>query len=420
MDGDGAISNDTSIATSTPVGSPRSYSAMGTSGTTSDTYSDASSEFFTSPAPSAGWLTPLNSKARMVQTTHFRRSIVRQSEKGSARNAGQPGKKIPRRRSSFGSGGIKEEDGDEEDEDARMSAETIQRRTDKWEGMMNNWTLTTLLRRRKLKLRIRKGVPTAIRSRVWSKLADLEERRQSYLLNSRKNMESQLEREVIETIEKDIDRTFPTHPLFFDKGGPGQALLRQMLLGYATIDNSVGYCQGMNYIAGLIMTYFDDIDEAFIIFSVILREKTFRGIFLPGLVDVQKKLYVLSELGNELLPDLFEHFEDENIRVGMYATEWFMTLFCKSFHMELGARVVECFLQEGFKVMYRVALQVLESIQDELLELPFENILPRLKEVCEQLNVEEIMRDCWTIPVRTADIVRLEKAFDSNREQLII
>jgi TBC1 domain family member 10 len=419
VDGDGATSDGTSLAT--PVGSPHSYKAgmgTGTSGT-SDAYSDASSSLeFTSPPPPTDSMTPLNSIVRMVANTTFKRSSLRQSEKG-VRNAGQPGKKIPRRRSSFGSGSIKEEE-EEDDEDARITAETIQRRTDKWEGMMNNWTLTTLLRRRKLKLRIRKGVPIAIRSRVWSKLADLEERRNSYLLSSRKDMESQLEREVIETIEKDIDRTFPTHPMFSDKGGPGQTLLRQMLLGYATIDNSVGYCQGMNYIAGLIMTYYDDIDEAFIIFSVILREKTFRGIFLPGLVDVQKKLYVLSELGNELLPDLFDHFEDENIKVGMYATEWFMTLFCKSFDMELGSRVIECFLQEGFKVMYRVALGVLESVQDELLELSFEKILPRLKEVCEQLNVEEIMKECWTIPVRTADIVRLEKAFDEERDNLIL
>eukprot|EP00750_Incisomonas_marina_P018715 INCI3128.1.p1 GENE.INCI3128.1~~INCI3128.1.p1 ORF type:complete len:834 (-),score=139.46 INCI3128.1:270-2771(-) len=58
-------------------------------------------------------------------------------------------------------------------------------------------------------------------------------------------------------IERDLDRTFPLVEFFAqspsEDPGAGQDMLKQLLRAYAAYDPEVQYCQGMNWIAGLII-----------------------------------------------------------------------------------------------------------------------------------------------------------------------
>ncbi len=47
-------------------------------------------------------------------------------------------------------------------------------RTKKWLKMINNWEFTTTRRQAKLKRRIRKGIPDALRMKVWYDLSQAE------------------------------------------------------------------------------------------------------------------------------------------------------------------------------------------------------------------------------------------------------
>ncbi|KAL4589144.1 hypothetical protein LXL04_002048 [Taraxacum kok-saghyz] len=51
-------------------------------------------------------------------------------------------------------------------------------------------------------------------------------------------------------IEKDLPRTFPGHPALDDDG---RNALRRLLTAYARHNPSVGYCQAMNFFAGLLL-----------------------------------------------------------------------------------------------------------------------------------------------------------------------
>lgn len=52
-------------------------------------------------------------------------------------------------------------------------------------------------------------------------------------------------------ILKDISRTFPLHPLFRDLNGIGQRILGNVLLSCSIYNKKIGYCQGMNFVAGI-------------------------------------------------------------------------------------------------------------------------------------------------------------------------
>ncbi len=174
-----------------------------------------------------------------------------------------------------------------------------QRRTTKWNIMLNSWS-NVMKRRPKLVLkRLRKGIPHKQRGKVWLTLCHVKEQQQqnpglyeSYA-NS-KESPSKAFQTVQETIEKDIHRTFPRHSLFYDDGNDseaemvnspfgrslldspdrnndeetereiveGQAALRRVLKAYSLHDPDVGYCQGMNFIAGMLLTIVSE-EEAF-------------------------------------------------------------------------------------------------------------------------------------------------------------
>jgi TBC1 domain family member 10 len=80
-------------------------------------------------------------------------------------------------------------------------------------------------------------------------------------------------------IERDIDRTFPRH-LQFEKEGEGtssgQEALRRLLQMYAKTDGEVGYCQGMAFIAGLLLTYMPE-EDAVYCFMAALKVITFHS-----------------------------------------------------------------------------------------------------------------------------------------------
>eukprot|EP00567_Pseudictyota_dubia_P009097 CAMPEP_0197462010 /NCGR_PEP_ID=MMETSP1175-20131217/57988_1 /TAXON_ID=1003142 /ORGANISM="Triceratium dubium, Strain CCMP147" /LENGTH=46 /DNA_ID= /DNA_START= /DNA_END= /DNA_ORIENTATION= len=44
----------------------------------------------------------------------------------------------------------------------------------------------------------------------------------------------------------------------------------------------------------------------------------------------------------------------------MYATQWLLTLYASSFPFDLVTRVWDCFLAEGWKIVFRVMLAILD------------------------------------------------------------
>ena len=194
---------------------------------------------------------------------------------------------------------------------------TAQRRIKKWNSMMSSWELSKK-RRRLLSKRLRKGIPDQVRGTVWPMLRDVPRlkkenagkyfalvhqatERAERLPPSQALLQTKSFKATQETIERDIHRTYPRHSMFHEDsedeeddilglfnddevsdmiaelegelmGTPpkkslataegGQASLRRVLRAYSCYDREVGYCQGMNFIAGMFLTFTSE-EEAF-------------------------------------------------------------------------------------------------------------------------------------------------------------
>jgi len=128
--------------------------------------------------------------------------------------------------------------------------------------------------------------------------------------------------EAYDTIERDIDRTFPRHRLFNRHNREGQGMLRRLLHAYTELDPEVGYCQGMAFIAAALLSYIEE-EEAFWCFVAAMQSDVqyMRGLYLPGLVEVNIIMRVVEKLVNRLLPKIGRHFTNECLDVSMYATQ---------------------------------------------------------------------------------------------------
>lgn len=144
-----------------------------------------------------------------------------------------------------------------------------------------------------------------------------------------------------------------------------------------------------------------------------------RGLFGEGMRETHKVLYVAEHLVHQFLPKLAKHFDKENIHVTMYATQWLLTQYTSSFRFDLVLRVWDCFLQEGWKITYRVMLAILQEFQNHLLQLSFEDILAFMRDLPDRIgDGGKIVSGAIHIPLRKKHIVKLEKEWLAKQDQL--
>lgn len=53
----------------------------------------------------------------------------------------------------------------------------------------------------------------------------------------------------------DLGRTFPSHSYYSSPLGPGQLALFNLLKAYSLLDHEVGYCQGLSFVAGVLLLH---------------------------------------------------------------------------------------------------------------------------------------------------------------------
>ena len=297
---------------------------------------------------------------------------------------------------------------------------TDHKRLQKWFRMVNKpygikyfmaYKLTS-----NLKQEIRMGIPDALRAQTWYHLCQANVAKEK-MPNLSVLDDMAVGPRVKEEIGRDIDRTFPRHVQFTVKDGDGQKSLRRLLMRYAAVDATAGYCQGMGFVAGMFLMYMDE-DSAFYSFYSTLQfpPTPLRPLYFEDMLEVQRKLYILNELGHLLASQLWAHLEEESVHPSMYATDWLMTLFTRGFPFELVTRVWDVFLNESYKVIYRVCLALLLEKEALILNSGFEQIMAIIKSLTEEVDTEKILKIAFSLKMTTKQIQGFSADFDRSRE----
>uniref|UniRef100_A0A8C7Y867 TBC1 domain family, member 4 n=1 Tax=Oryzias sinensis TaxID=183150 RepID=A0A8C7Y867_9TELE len=140
----------------------------------------------------------------------------------------------------------------------------------------------------------------------------------------------------------DLGRTFPTHQYFSAQLGAGQLSLYNLLKAYSLLDTEVGYCQGISFVAGVLLLHMSE-DQAFDMLKFLMYDLGIRRQYRPDMVSLQIQMYQLSRLLHDYHRDLYSHFEEHDICPSLYAAPWFLTLFASQFPLGFVSRIFGTF-----------------------------------------------------------------------------
>ena len=157
-------------------------------------------------------------------------------------------------------------------------------------------------------------------------------------------------------IEKDLIRTFPNHPLYTTHEGISS--LRRVLTAFAVHNPTIGYCQSMNFICGLLLLFLDEEDAFWVLVHIV--ETLLPLNYTSDLLGVQVEARLVMSLLEDKFPRLMHHIVALDCKEPLRdtITKWILQLFVNILPTETVLRVFDVFLIEGTKAIVRFTLAI--------------------------------------------------------------
>ncbi|KAI9844024.1 MAG: hypothetical protein M1837_005959 [Sclerophora amabilis] len=329
--------------------------------------------------------------------------------------------------------------------------ESLARRRKKWVSLLKDSGLNSDKpiqfppKSAKLKRFVRKGVPPEWRGAAWFWYAGGHARLQRYpdlykqlLEQAEKGGVSEIDEELI---ERDLNRTFPDNIKFKPDlaasetvtanahgGGRGRGRsgdgfrlppvetpilesLRRVLQAFSIHTPRIGYCQSLNFIAGLLLLFMKE-EEAFWMLNIITQS------YLPGTHEVNLEganvdLAVLMMSIKESMPAVWAKIGGELDGssggdraptrlppITLCTTAWFMSCYIGTLPIETVLRVWDSFFYEGSKTLFRIAMAIFKVGEQEI------------KAVNDPMEIFQVVQ---TIPRKLIDASALMEACFKRR-----
>ncbi|MCJ1480591.1 hypothetical protein MMC06_000746 [Schaereria dolodes] len=261
------------------------------------------------------------------------------------------------------------------------------RRNRKWELFMKDQGLPHINptrfpdRSAKVQRFVRKGIPPLWRGAAWFFYAGGNQFLHGHphlyddlVLRAR----AELSKDDKDSIERDLHRTFPDNIYYKPEGvdapigqSPLLVSLRHVLFAFALHHPRIGYCQSLNFIAGLLLLFLSE-EKAFWMLHIITKS------YLPSTHDTSLEgtnvdLWVLMLAMKDFVPGIWAKIGGDLSEtaaplppVSLCTMSWFMSLFIGTLPIESVLRVWDVLFYEGSRTLFRVAIAIFKLGENEI------------------------------------------------------
>lgn len=212
------------------------------------------------------------------------------------------------------------------------------------------------------------GIPVDLRPKIWGECSGAWQLKEpgTYQWLCAK---AEPNEEALRQIELDLHRTMPSN-VFFGGTGHGVEKLRRVLVAFSRWNRDIGYCQGMNMIAGMLLLSFATEEDAFWALVALLENILPEGYFSPPLLVVRSDLEIFNKLLSKTMPQLSAHLKEIGVETDAITFDWFLSCFTDTLPAEPLFRIWDVSLcVEGHLYLFKVALALFKLHERELLSL---------------------------------------------------
>ncbi|XP_027594719.1 TBC1 domain family member 30 isoform X4 [Pipra filicauda] len=232
--------------------------------------------------------------------------------------------------------------------------------------------------------RLPTGIPKEWRRKVWLTLADQYlhsiaidwDKTMRFTFNERSNPDDD---SMGIQIVKDLHRT-GCSSYCGQEAEQDRVVLKRVLLAYARWNKSVGYCQGFNILAALILEVMEGNEGDALKIMIYLIDKVLPdSYFVNNLRALSVDMAVFRDLLQMKLPELSQHLDTlqraanresgggyEPPLTNVFTMQWFLTLFATCLPNHTVLKIWDSVFFEGSEIILRVALAIWAKLGEQI------------------------------------------------------
>ncbi|KAL1520674.1 hypothetical protein AB1Y20_022243 [Prymnesium parvum] len=205
---------------------------------------------------------------------------------------------------------------------------------------------------------------------LWSAVEEFKARETVHWRELMHHVEARLQTDPVlaaaeQEIQKDIKRTFPLLAGYESR----ESATRNVLLAYAHRNPRVGYCQSLNFVAGVLLL--SNLSEQDAFFSLCTLVESVMPIDYYsqelGILGARVDQLVFVDVLKDYLPLVDRHLRVLNCPVSVVSIQWFMCLFAKDLPVALTMRVWDVLFVYGDAALFAVGVSMMSMAEARLL-----------------------------------------------------
>ena len=189
-----------------------------------------------------------------------------------------------------------------------------------------------------------------------------------------------LETKSVKQIEKDIGRTFPTDQSF------SRLELKEILIAYSIRNPNVGYCQGLNFIGALLLSFGFSEEEAFWLYTQII-EKYLPYDYFSSMAGILLDQKIFDWLFRSRMEKVSKHLDRLGIESCLFTVQWFICMFAFTFSKDIVKNLWDLIFTQGYQIMHKIGLGAIWVLRKKLLaQKDFVTLLDAFDSGCKEIT----------------------------------